>query len=481
MFNKNFKTKIFSFFLCLFSILHFSIASCQSHPKRVFQAGAAQANITPPSGSKLLGNRKVHDTLYTKSLVLDDGNQKIVFVVADNQGIPAFVCDATRKRIHELTNIPVSNILISATHTHTGIIANPAPINLNKSGRLTEYQSIISDKIVESVQKAIDNLQPAQIGWSRFDKPEYVFNRRWYLKKPSINPFGLADSVKMNPGFTQQDNLERPAGPTDPEVYFIAVKSTSDAPIAILANYSIHYIGGAAPKNVSADYYGEFGRQLATMLEAKDGEVPFVGIMSNGTSGDISNNNYLAPKKKHAPYELMTAVAKDLAQEVKNQYERIEFHDWIPLRAIESQITLEFRRPTQQIAKNIMKITQSQQNATAFSKDAKAYARRVNNLVTQYPAETTFPLQTFSIGDLAIASIPFEVFAETGLELKEKNPFKKSFTIGLSNGHWGYLPTPAQHKKGGYETWISVSRVQENASELITKALLKQFDELKKM
>lgn len=481
MFNKNFNTTVFSFFLSLLSILHFSIASCQNVPTKTFQAGAAQTDITPPKGSKLLGGRQIHDTLHAKSLVLDDGDQKMIFVVADNQGIPAFVCDATRQKIHELTNIPISNILISATHTHTGIVANPAPINLNKNGGLTEYQSIISDKIVESVQKAINNLQPAQIGWSQFDKPEYVFNRRWYLKKPATNPFGLRDSVKMNPGFDQQDNLDKPAGPTDPEVYFIAVRSTAGSPIAILANYSVHYVGGAAPKSVSADYYGEFGKQLADLLDVKENEIPFVGIMSNGTSGDISHNNYLAAREKRAPYEAMTAVAKDLAQNVINKYNQIEFHDWVPLHAKESQITLKFRRPTQEVSNNISKITQSQQKATLFNKEEKAYARRVNNLVTQYPEETTFPLQTFSIGDLAIASVPFEVFAETGLELKEQNPFKESFTIGLANGHWGYLPTPAQHKKGGYETWISVSRVQEDASDIIAKELLKQFNELKEL
>jgi len=64
--------------------------------------------------------------------------------------------------------------------------------------------------------------------------------------------------------------------------------------------------------------------------------------------------------------------------------------------------------------------------------------------------------------------------------LKKKNPFKYSFTISFANGRWGYLPTPEQHKKGGYETWVTVSRVQENASTLIVDQLLEQFQSLKK-
>lgn len=479
MCKQNLRRASFSVLVFFSFILNSTTASCQNSISKEFKAGAASVSITPNDNSKLLAGRKIHDTLYAKSLILDDGAQKMVFVIADNQGIPAFVCDITRDKIHELTNIPVSNILISATHTHTGITANPAPINLNKDGSLTEYQEIISTKIVESVLKAMDNLEPARIGWSNFEKPEYVFNRRWYVKSSAKNPFGLNDSVKMNPGFASTDLLQ-PAGPTDPEISFFAVESIDGSPIAVLANYSIHYIGGAAPRTISADYYGEFGNQLAGILETNDNSNPFVGIMTNGTSGDVSHNDYRKQKPKQQPFEEIRAVAKDLAETVASHYRKMEFHDWVPLKIHQSDIKLSFRRPTEEVSTSIQKITQQRSAANIKSEtEPQAYARRVNDLVTRYPANTTFPIQTFLIGDLAIASIPFEVFAETGLELKSRSPFKNTFTIGLANGHWGYLPTPSQHKKGGYETWISVSRVQEDASQIIVEQALKQLDDLK--
>jgi hypothetical protein len=61
-------------------------------------------------------------------------------------------------------------------------------------------------------------------------------------------------------------------------------------------------------------------------------------------------------------------------------------------------------------------------------------------------------MQAFGIGHLAITSIPFEVFTEIGLDIKARSPFKETFTIELANGSNGYLPTPAQHDLGGYET-----------------------------
>src|SRR5690606_40478148 len=99
------------------------------------------------------------------------------------------------------------------------------------------------------------------------------------------------------------------------------------------------------------------------------------------------------------------------------------------------------------------------------------YARETL-LLKDYPSEVDMLLQVFRIGDLAIAAVPAEVFVEIGLELKAKSPFKPTFTIELANGYNGYLPTPAQHKLGGYETWRARSSyLEEQASDKILHTL----------
>src|SRR5690606_33505962 len=91
-----------------------------------------------------------------------------------------------------------------------------------------------------------------------------------------------------------------------------------------------------------------------------------------------------------------------------------------------------------------------------------------------YPSQVAILLQVFRIGDLAVAAVPAEVFVEIGLELKAKSPFKPTFTIELANGYNGYLPTPAQHKLGGYETWRARSSyLEEQASDKILQTLFK--------
>ena len=94
------------------------------------------------------------------------------------------------------------------------------------------------------------------------------------------------------------------------------------------------------------------------------------------------------------------------------------------------------------------------------------------------PEQKEVPLQVVRLGNLAIAAIPFEVFVEIGLQIKKETPFGDAFTIELANDSNGYLPTPQQHKLGGYETWMGTCRVQLDASEKITDAILELMQEL---
>jgi hypothetical protein len=97
----------------------------------------------------------------------------------------------------------------------------------------------------------------------------------------------------------------------------------------------------------------------------------------------------------------------------------------------------------------------------------------------EWPDQVNVILQAFRIGDLGVAAIPFEVFTETGLEIKARSPYKPTFTIELANGSYGYLPTPEQHKLGGYETWLSTNKVETDASQKIVAGLMDLFSTLK--
>ena len=105
-------------------------------------------------------------------------------------------------------------------------------------------------------------------------------------------------------------------------------------------------------------------------------------------------------------------------------------------------------------------------------KSAEQVYARETVLMKHYPAQVPLIIQAMRIGDVGIAAIPCEVFAVTGLAIKQKSPFKQTFTIELANGCNGYLPTPEQHKLGGYETW------RARSSYLETEAAPKIFNTL---
>ena len=92
------------------------------------------------------------------------------------------------------------------------------------------------------------------------------------------------------------------------------VRTHAGKPVALLANYSLHYVGGVGPGHASADYFGVFADRVKELLQADRQDPPFVGIMSNGTSGDINNVNVqpTEPVPALPPYGQIRKVADEL-------------------------------------------------------------------------------------------------------------------------------------------------------------------------
>lgn len=449
----------------------------------VFRAGAATSNITPPLGELIVGGwqpipaTNIHDELHARCLVLDDGNVKLAFVLCDNVGIPVEVFDQAKQQVHEAIGLPPSHLLMASTHTHSATTAR-GPCKVIRETELTDYQKFLAQRISDGVRRAMEQLEPARIAWGKVDEPSEVFNRRWHVLDTALltNPFGGIDQVRMNPP-RGSAALDRPAGPTDPEISFISVQSRAGRPIALLANYSLHYVGGVRSGEVSADYFGYFARFIERKLGASDQTPPFVGILSNGTSGDVNNINFAQPsKRKYQRYEKMQEVAEKVASRVAEVHEQLDFHDWVPLSAAETRLPLKVRQPTPEMLKHFEAVASKESRSSPHRRET-IYAQRIA-ILKDAPREIHIPLQAVRIGDLGIAAIPFETFTETGLELKDRSPFGQTFTIELANGSYGYLPTPEQHRLGGYETWLGTNFVEKGATTKIVAEMHEMFEAL---
>jgi neutral ceramidase len=470
----------------------------------VFRAGAAVADITPQKWPvDMVGNffpraaTKAWDPLNARALVLDNSVTKIAFVMVDSCYCGRELFDDAKKRASQLTGIPTDRMLMAATHTHSA----PRAKDRFDWKADPEYVEHLTRGIVSAVQQAEANLLPAEIGFGVAILPEEVFNRRWFMKPVAgtmpPTPFGeTIDQVRMNPPRGRKV-LDRPAGPTDPEICFFSVRTPEGRPLALLANYSLHYVGGAPDGGLSADYFGEFAKQMEMRLfpvqrdgtesnivfgqrekPLRDTLPPFVGILSNGTSGDINNISFLEPRPRAKPFERIRDVASNVADRVAATLAEVEHKKWVPLAMTQSEMTVKVRRPTEFQLEQSRKLIVEEDDSKLPNRFSRVYAGWAIGLHEHSGTEKII-VQAIRIGDVGVTSIPCETFVEIGLRLKQDTPFKHTFTIELANGHYGYLPTPDQHRLGGYETWLGSGSLEEEASPKIEEELLKMLRSLK--
>lgn len=454
----------------------------------VFYAGASQRSITPTQ-SEIVGIRNVishtYDSLYVKSLLLDDGETKLLFVLVDVNGIDDYLVRLIKERIHERTGIPSEHVNISVTHTHHGL-------SVRRIGRynvgpyadwpLDSYQRHVVEQSAAGAEEALANLKPAQIGWGKVDVPAHAHNRRFSMKsKTWKTPWGELEDVRTNPP-TRNPDIDEPLGPSDPEVSFISVQTMEGESMALLANYSSHYPVDLPAPYLSADYYGVFAERIQELLNPGDLTAPFVGMMTMGTGGDQNTYDRRESSPPGTVFQRLERMGYDLARAVHGVYNAIEHKPWVKLGVEQSNLTLDVRKPTTEELEYGDFLLERRRQGLPFLNHSleTSYANHINRINDFWPDRVEVSLHAFRIGDLAVAAIPFEVFVETGLAIKEESPFSSTFTIGLSNGSFGYLPTERQHDFKGYETWIGLSsRVEKTAATKIQAEVLSLLSALR--
>ncbi len=449
----------------------------------VLRAGAAAVDVSPkefplnmPGGFSARPTTCSHDPLHARALVLADGTTTLALVVVDNLGVAREVCDEAKALAEQQCGIAPSNVLVSATHTHTAPSSNST-----NTPAAAAYRKLLVAGIAEAIVRAHAALRPAAVGFAAQPLPDEVFNRRWFLKpgKMPLNPFGKMDQVKTNPG-TSADVLDHPAGPTDPAFSVLSVVDAKRKPLALYASYALHYVGGMPAGEISADYYGEFARLMPSRV---GGDTNFVALLANGASGNINNIPFLVTRPPREPFEQIRIVAGKAADAAWLARSKIAAHEKTArLGMVQRELTLRYRRPTAEQLADAKAVLAIKDKAVKekLPRLAENYARNVIGAAARTNDTLTVQLQALRVGDLALCAIPFEGFVEIGLELKQRCPFAHTMSIGLANARHGYLPTPEQHKLGGYETWLGTCTVQEDASTLITAQLLEMLAELKK-
>ncbi|MFA9477766.1 neutral/alkaline non-lysosomal ceramidase N-terminal domain-containing protein [Phycisphaerales bacterium AB-hyl4] len=419
------------------------------------RAGAAELDITPWLGIAIAGYfipRKaedIHDPLRAKALVLDDGRTRLAMVVLDLLGLGRADVQAIRAQVAEATDIAADCVMVTCTHTHTG----PAVRQPGEPEREDAYVQWMIRRAADAVRIAELRLQPARLATGRGELHGVCFCRRWRMRD---------GSVRMNPEPGDPDIVE-PTSPVDPTVGLLYVEDSAGQPLAVLAQYGLHFVGTDNGRHISADYFGHFADAIRRILGPA-----CQPMLMNGTSGQVNNLNPLNPNRLRG-HQQGKRVAAALAAEVVRIIATITPTAEATLASATEHIALPRKRVTAddvELAEKIIAQSETNPMEGRFSYVVgqpipanlvvERYAKGCRKLYELDGQPIEAEVQAFRIGDSGWVALPGEIFVEIGLAIKDQSPLSQTFVIGLANDYLGYIPTDhALQHEGGYETWAT--------------------------
>jgi hypothetical protein len=419
-------------------------------------AGYARVCISPVVGMPLAGFAAragvcegVHDDLFARALVLDNGRRALALVSLDLLAVPAAFVGRVRQAIAARTPLAPDTIMVSATHTHAAPVTISTFFNPGESLD-PSYMDRLALAIEDSVAEAWAARVPAQVGAGAGSVEDVGVNRRSADKRP-----------------------------IDPQVGILRVDDAAGRPKAVVVNYACHptVLG---PDNLLAS--GDFPAYMVARLESALGGG--FGMFINGAQGDISMGHsselsaigvitpgrtfdraeQLGVRLADAALAALPGVATSSDLEIDACVRPLDLV-WKPLPRLD-----ETARALRDAEVRLQRLL----DAKAPDADiAHARSQRLYASITHFyagEAQTcngnplSIELQAFRIGDIAIVAVPAEVFVEIGLGVKTlaRRPI---WLAGITNGYIAYLPTRAAYAAGGYEV-VSAKCAEDSADRL---------------
>ncbi len=402
------------------------------------KAGVATANITPPVGVDMtgFGGRPspcvgVHDDLYARALVLDNGDARIGIVTTDLLSLARPIVERVREAASESLGIAPHALMLNSSHTHSG----PATIYLRGLGDLDEaYCDCLSRKIVGALRMAVDDLEDAPL---RFGvAPVQVGdNRRERM------PDG---STKLGVNIT---------GAVCEDVQVLRVDLPDGGAKALLFAHAAHpVVLRGANVLISRDYVG----YAVDGVEALMGPA-VTALFAQGCCGNINAGG-------RDTFEVAAGLGRLLAGATAVAAERAQPMAGDALAGASTQLQLPYLSPPSQ-AEAQAQLDQARAALAALNgKDVNRGQRMVAEGLVAWAEDmlavvegrlddpsARFEVQALRIGDAAVVSLEGEVFVEYATNIRAASPFEHTMVLAYTNGCIGYVPTAAAYPDGGYE------------------------------
>ncbi len=457
------------------------------------RVGVADVDITPPVGFPMAGYYHERladgsiDSLQAKAIVFRDADAKAgaggetaaALVVCDLIGIATDLSKAVRQRASEKTGIPVSNIVISATHSHTAPdYMKELYLKLGSDNQQPLRASYIEKLIsgpVDAIVKAYAAAKPVTLECGSATQATPVsFNRRSVMRDGSVKTWQSHDNPEV----------VRAAGPIDSEIALLNVRDEAGKSLGVLSNFALHLdtVGGM---KWSADY-PYFIEQ--TLRKAAGADV--ISIFGTGCCGDINHVNPRSKERNKADFignSIGESIQKQLGQlkrlertdlVVKSRAVRLPLQDATKEEVAHSIKILDAANRKQPVEflehviayKKLMldQLRHREPHANAVDHITWGLSRSLAGVGETLPVDVT----VMTLGsEVAIVCLPGEVFVELGLAIKQGSPFRTTLVIELSNHVESiYVPNRAAYAGGSYE--VTNSNLQPGAGEMLVEAAL---------
>lgn len=453
-----------------------------SHP---LQAGFARVNINPPLGIGIVGYyiprfaKGVLDDLEASAMVLSLQDTRIALISVDCCYFVRPLAEECLAAISQATGIPAENIFLSATHTHTGPVMEPASALSPGSDAETNlrYTQFLMNRLADVVTMALADLKPAKMGHITGRAPERVaYIRRYRMKDGST-----CTCPPIN-----DPNIDHPIGELDQRVHVLRFDQENGNTI-VLVNYGLHAdtVNGEL---LSADWPGWMCRTVEKTLD-KTRCMFFAGAQGDVGStnvhpmpGDMNDTEISFDNEMKSP-GMARFVGRALAGTVLQVFDKAAYTDVDCLRMVKRNIYVPSNRPAPEqlpLAHQYKELHEAGRDAeipysamelTTVVAEALRMCRLENG-----PDAFDMVLTGVQIGPVALLGIPGEPFTDIGVALKETPGWEQILPCALVNGDEGYFPMQSAYDEGGYEA--RSSRFRAGVAELIIAEGKKLLDTL---
>jgi neutral ceramidase len=440
-----------------------------------FRVGAASVDITPPVGTPMAGyyaerlSKGVHDPLFAKAVVLERGGKKAALVALDLISTPIALVEEARREIEKTSGIKGPDVMISATHAHTGPVLRGGGARASAFGGdnpLTlAYSGGLPAKIAECVRLADKALRPAKVAVGHGQESAISFNRRFHMTDGTVG---------WNPG-KNNPKILKPAGTIDPDVAVVYFEADDKdrTPLATYVNHAVHLdnVGGM-----------EFSADMPATIAELLGRFKGPGMVTFYTSGCCGDINHIDVRWAEAQrgHENAARMGVILAAEVLKTWPRLKVEPPGALRVKSTRVKLPLAKLTPEdfeTSRAAIAHLDGKGKPPSFLEQVRAF--KVLDVEARKGEPIEVEVQVIALGDrFAWVALPGEIFVELGLAIKQASPYPHTIIAELANGAIGYIPSRRAYAQGNYE--VVSARCAEGSGEMLVDAAVGLLKELHK-